>query len=183
LAGCDLSSNIFGGSSDDKEVTQKKVIEKKAVALDTEDEDEGDASEAIAYNDNLIELIDQCAGAVDDFFEVLDSDDDELTDEFPDIFENAVVACQDAQEQLQNYASFEWDTSFADAIDEYLSVENELLGNYLDYFSLEEDLDEETEDQFWEAMEDLGTSADTLYEQIITAQEKFAEKHGFDLED
>ncbi len=68
MAGCDLSSNIFGGSSDDKEVTQKKVIEKKAVAVDTEDEDEGDASEAIAYNDNLIDLIDQCAGSFDDFF-------------------------------------------------------------------------------------------------------------------
>ncbi|MBQ7073643.1 hypothetical protein IJM86_00950 [bacterium] len=94
-----------------------------------------------------------------------------------------MYACQTAQEELQNYSSFEGDSSLADAVNEFLEVENTMLDLYNEYFSLEEDLDEESEEEFWETIDDLDTASSTLFEQLATVQEQFAEKYDFSLED
>ena len=91
-------------------------------------------------------------------------------------------ACLTAQEELQNYASFDGDSSLADATNEFLEVENTILDLYNEYFSLEEDLDEASEEEFWETMSDLDTASSNLLEQLEAVQEEFAAKYGFSLE-
>jgi hypothetical protein len=94
LTGCDLSTKLFSSSSEEtaKETTtsttslSKKAtntLEKKITSnVDDEDDEDLEDMEAIDYNNAIIDLLDECMGWEAEFYDILDSDDEEFPDDF-----------------------------------------------------------------------------------------------------
>jgi hypothetical protein len=97
LTGCDLSTKLFSSSSEETEketTTSTTSLSKKATNTlekkitsnvdDEDDEDDEDLEdmEAIDYNNVIIDLLDECMGWKAEFYDILDSDDEEFPDDF-----------------------------------------------------------------------------------------------------
>ncbi|GHV28133.1 hypothetical protein FACS1894176_10520 [Bacteroidia bacterium] len=139
----------------------------------------------VDYNDRLVALQDVCYDAE---AEMTDARDQENYGQVRSLYEAALFTCTKSQADIASTDAYDGDSALRDAFDTELQLELvylQKLGEIIAYWDYDELTAEQqvAEDALWEEIDAIEEQLSDAYDVSETAQQAFADKYGYELED
>ena len=146
----------------------------------------GEVDEVINYNDKLVELASQCIISENDVLSVYDNSSS--IEEVQNAINNTIAKCTDISEEINKLWDWKWDSLLKNWVLDVIEKEIAYYTKFsemIPYMGKDEVSEEEAGkyESLLNEIESLDKELNESNNNLMTIQEQFAQKYGYELED